>query len=391
MVNVSFDMNFLFRRWVSVLAKKNEHFLATDDECKQLIQNVAMSIYYDVHLYKGHIENLIFFFDTNKASWRKFIQTEEDETFYKKDRNKIYRFDYDKFVGLMNWFRTHLSEKGICAMQVPHMEADDLLYIGTELLFKKGKSSVIVTADSDLRQLIKADGDKFIAIYNSFADKKIHYVVDYVKEGRHQEVITKEEIGSAGEDIFDMDIADIADVKSGKIITLINDNSEIIDPFEILLVKILSGDKNDSVPSCFYKYDKNGNASGFGEANAKNLYNSIKGNYQIDHDFVHRLENDETLRRELAFKVIALAKVKELDKVELISKNIKRNIKFVYLNESVYDEGVHDNVKKAIEDELMRTDLADVSAGFPLSIFDGTEYEIGEVGTRVYDSKERRY
>lgn len=398
-MNVFIDFSLLCHRWVHYLSSKNPSFLYQEGDDIKLLQNIMMSIENDVNKYKGHIDRIIFAADTKTSSWRHEVDMGEIK--YKGERKKEYKFNYKYFVELMNQYCDTFKEKGVTILQYPHAEADDLLYFASQMLYMKGESSLIITSDSDLRQLIKSDGEKFICIYNADRQTRIHYICDSmqktVQDINEMHTVTEEleTLDANFNGMFEVDNSDITgEIVHDNIMNFIMSNSKLIDPHKLLFAKILSGDKGDNVPSCyFYPKGKNRTITSFTELQAEKLFDAM----QPQPGYIDLVNsNDEELDK-LAAKIINQVCPEEFipSVVTKVKSSILRNIRMIYLNKSSYTREFGEGMFNYLKSELFNIDLpihkAKFVNGISTNILDGTKYAMGRPDVKYYDDKTTRY
>lgn len=389
-VNVIIDLNLLFHRWVHYLSAKNPNFLSDGKDKLKLVKGVHSSLNADVNRYKHYVDRVILTVDSKFDSWRKFAVIKEKQSFYKEKREKDYDFDYKVFLDTMNAYCKIMSEKGIYVIDVDNAEGDDLCYAISNVLYQQGHSSIIITSDSDIRQLIKSDKSKFVFIFDSFMDKKIHYVDRYIELGENTVISTSETVSDEFNGIFDEPAAKET-FNADQILNDIYDQSKIVDPNLVKFCKMLAGDKGDNVPSVYYKPRKNDSIS-FTNLRAEAVYFKISEKTKIDSQYFLNMYTDEKMRRELASKVLEEAKSLEINKIGDIADNIKRNILFTLLDDSVYEakfkERLYTKINEVLSDEEFLINHKNViSEGYNFSLLTGTELETSSDTTVYYEEK----
>lgn len=388
-------------RWATYLGRKQNNFLDNPGDDKVLMQNVIASLYYDTAQYSGFVKRIILVMDSDKMSWRTYLNPKGDD-FYKKNRDgKERKFNYDKFKQVLTDFRDILSISSVYFFAVDNIEGDDLIYKISKILSDRGESSIIITSDSDICQLVEVKTDKFTIVYDSMYDKKYHNIDKHLESAITSSADAMETISDiidSDDDVFSDDLSSMITAKQKsphELISFINNNSSVIEPNKILLGKILGGDKNDNIPSCYYRFNKSGSTKiSFTKERAHGVYEKIKDT--ITDGYFERLYNDESLRRELAIKVVNEVKG-EIAKIDGIAHDIKRNIQFIFLNDVVYPANILDRMNQFLDENFVIGSDYDekhsnlVIKGFPTRLFDGTKYEVGDVSVKYYDSKDIKY
>ena len=397
-VNIEVDINLLFHRWVHYLANKpgNDNFLSTRKQELELIKGVHSSLCTDINKYRYYLDRVILTIDSKYDSWRKFLPIKEKQSFYKEKRNKDYNFDYGKFLDLMTLYCKVMQERGIYVIDVENAEGDDLCHIVSNILYERGESSIITTSDSDIRQLIKSSQEKFIFVYDSFMGKKTHYIDKYIDFDVSEEdklIVTSENIDDEFGGMFDEPAAKNEELSSAKVLNDIYDQSEIVNPSLIAFCKMLAGDKGDNVPSVYYKPTKKGDKfTSFTELRAEGVYAKMIEKQPIDRNFFISLFHDETLRRDIASKVLAEVNSTELVKIGDIADNIKRNLQFTLLDDIVYTpdmkKRLYDSVNQTLNDkDLLIRHKEVISGGYSFDLLKGTELETSNDTTLYHDDK----
>lgn len=400
-VNVIIDLNQYFYRWVHYLLARNKNrvFLEQEGDDIELIQGIHSSIQGDLFRYKNHLDRLFLCADSPKYSWRKYIKV-EGEKFYKSVK-KEYKFDHKKLIRILQEYCDILKKKGIYIMSFDHAEGDDMIYFLSDTLYEQGDSSVIISSDSDLKQLIKSEDDKFIYIFDSDRNKRKHFVDKYISK-TYKDAIASETVVVDSMDneedyggIFDHPLDEMQSEIADVILNNIYDVSDVIDPCKVILVKMLAGDKNDGVPACYQYYLTKNSAKtvSFTELRANSIWEKYAKEENYDYQYFVDLFNDVKLRRRMACKVLSEVKSEDLDKIDVVTENIKRNLKFIFLHEMVYHQEHKENLlvkmNKILDDEdfvIKHKKL--MGNGFGNTLLEGTPYEFSnDESSRYYDSK----
>ena len=179
-----------------------------DKEKQQVfLRKIIIDLCASVRKFSEKPDSVVIVIDSH--SWR--YQFYED---YKYALTKFRSPYYKDFCLMIDYLESYLRKKGIIVSRVQGAEGDDLLYLWsiyyTQVL---EEPCVIVTGDSDIRQIMNSD----IAIFNNNS-KNLHL---YCTPDR--EVYWNERME--------------ADVMVDPIV-----------PFEVLLYKVIMGDKSDNIP-----------------------------------------------------------------------------------------------------------------------------------------------
>lgn len=204
----------------------------------------------------------------------------------------------------------HQSTK---AYEIPGLEADDLIYIVSNMLYLKDISSMIISSDSDLTQILKSESSKYITMYK-FARKSVSY-----------HIIPKEMVKSGDDDFFDI----YGDLNKNRIM----EHNEVVNRNEMLFVKILGGDKSDNIPGV-HSYAKGKQTVGYTKLRSQQLYDS-KYSQILDGKNIEQLLFDHEFLKQLSQDILLQIKdtLSEQTIQDIIS-NIQTNINYILLSQS---------------------------------------------------------
>lgn len=410
MVNVVVDLNHLFHRWGHFLGYRNDNFLDNEEHKPELIQNVMFSLFTDISKYDRHLKRVILAVDS-ASSWRKDVDMGDEE--YKGKRKTEFKFNKVVFFQLLKEFTQIMSEKNIIVLEYDRAEGDDLIAMSAGLLYSKDESVIIITSDSDIKQLVRSEGEKFIYVWDSDKDKKYHCIDRElnISDGNELDVETINVGGDIENDdfggIFETSVEDLG-VKTNSIKSLLNDiyhNAHHLNPYEIVFKKMLSGDKGDNVPSCYYyrKLKKNGepykNAVSFTEPRAIEVYKKFrKVVTNMDSlSFYRTIYKSESWRKKIAEFVMKEVEM-PVDEatIEEIADNIRRNLTMTFLNSTVYEEEFKKGMIAYINDELFNSEKMElheqaIKNGFQYELLKDTPYDMGDNNAKSWDDKSIRY
>jgi hypothetical protein len=348
------------------LGDKTKTFLSQTQD-KSALMNEILSEVDKISSKFSNIERIIFVRDAQK-SWRSEFTS---EFVYKGKREKDHLpFDMEGFNICMHEFLNILRSKGIYTFNVNGCEGDDALFFLSDFFFQKNQSSIIVSGDSDIKQLIKSKDDfgTFVSVYDPFARGNKFFV-----DKKHL----------AGSEV--KDFGGIFELQND--VSIVIRESIVVEPLKLVLIKILSGDKGDNIPSCYY-YQKGTQTVRFTDLRAEELINAkeeIKPNYEL----IKSLFFDEDLRKTYAKYIIAhIGKDSPTDElVDTISKGIKRNISLIFLSDFSIPGEIMNNLRNIIypligdkefylgNKKLMNKNLT--------SLLVGTKYEFNSHGRQV--------
>jgi len=245
------DGNYILSKLVFTLHKNNLLYGALDQALENSILNYRKIYpFSDFYLVS----------DSKERSWRKELLTEY-KTHRKKDSDIDWKFVYSTYEK----FKSRLSS--IKILEYPRIEGDDWIAFLVQKLNEEKKSTMIVSNDYDIKQLISFDLDN---MWINFMSNEMFNKQKIFLPNNYQMIIDKiKKLPS--NDIFDL-----------------NDNSEflslfkkfetkydthIINKMESLFIKIVSGDSSDNIQSV-YRVTKNGRVRGIGAKGAKSIYDS---------------------------------------------------------------------------------------------------------------------
>jgi 5'-3' exonuclease len=256
-----------------------------DPEAQQvLLRKCLIDMCYAINKFpKDEIDNVVVTIDS--SSWRYNFYAN-----YKYSLTKVRDEYYKLFLQRLYDFADFLRKKGIIVTQVEGCEGDDLLYIWSLYYgYIQNEKTVIITGDSDMRQLIT---DNVSIFCNNSKSLKM-----YCNE--NNEVYWN--------DILDTDVQVVC-----------------TDPFEVLMYKVIIGDTSDNIPKI---------KRGFGEKAFQKFLNSIKPYSEPkDVDLI-------TMAQWIATR---FADYIHEDYVKVL-EGVLFNLQMVWLNVAVYNENNYIN------------------------------------------------
>lgn len=291
-VNIIFDGNYLLHKTFSIWSlyyqdrKKtaDENALEVkkallDKEKQQVfLRKIIIDLCAAVRRFSEKPDNVVVVIDSH--SWR--YKFHDD---YKYALTRIRACYYKEFCAMIDYVEQYLRKKGIIVSRVPGAEGDDLLYMWS-IYYNQvlEESCVIVTGDSDIRQIMNTN----TAIFNNNS-KNLHL---YCTPDR--EVYWNERME--------------ADVLVEPTI-----------PFEVILYKVIMGDKSDNIPKL---------KNGVGEVAFKKFIESISP--------YTKPEDGTTLTAMSMWIADRFAKFAKLNYEETLGK-VLFNLKMTWLNLETYN------------------------------------------------------
>lgn len=316
--------NFFFRSLWSTFRQSTKKVLTTQKDIDSYEKKLMVDFCSVIKQVGSIITDIVFTEDSH--SWRKDLILQQE---YKANRKKI-QDDIDKngFNTAVSNFTETLKSMGIKVSQVDGSEGDDLIYAWSKFLFDNGKSSLILSTDRDLNQLVKCVGDVHIIQYSPVNNKL------YVSEGSN-EIIRKfgEKKDITQENLFN------------EIFTISIDNNpferfienvvvEEINPERIRFNKIIGGDTSDNIFPVYYKAPTETTRSkGLGEKTVEKIYNEFK--LRLGCDFNYTVYYEEDAMKLLCNVIYDVAKINDDEFTRrMLFENIKTNTSLVSLCEN---------------------------------------------------------
>ena len=139
-VDLCIDGNYLLNRLVFSLHKNNLLFGSLHKSLEISIQSYRK--WYPFN-------NIYIVSDSKEKSWRKDINKN-----YKSNRKKDSDIDWEFVFTAYNEFKSGIKNKGVKIMEAPHIEGDDWLSFIIEKSNAAGISTIVVSNDYDIKQLV---------------------------------------------------------------------------------------------------------------------------------------------------------------------------------------------------------------------------------------------
>lgn len=287
---------------------------------------------------KSYSFDNIFFVSDLGASWRKKEYSE-----YKGNRVKDNSIDWNQVYADYEEFKQEIAlDNKVKMIQYNSLEGDDIIgYITTESN-KKGFSNIIISSDSDLKQLLKFNTEKnyINLMWNyKYNDERIYLPRSYKMFIKH----LNNSISEAS--IFDMNY----DSEFLSFVEKLIDRCKVTESYheEELFKKILQGDKKDNILSVIKLKDKeiNDTGIGIGKAGAEKCYELYKDTYNDDKiDF----KSEEFVNQAADIAAFYKKVSKREDIKEVIKENIKQNYKLLELDSSQLSIDLKKYLQKSI-------------------------------------------
>jgi len=305
------DGNYLLSKMVFTLHKNNLLFGALHKSLETAVNNYRK--WYP-------FANIYLVSDSKEKSWRKKINTN-----YKANRKKDTDIDWEFVFQSYSEFKNGLKKKGIKVLEAPYIEGDDWISFLIEKSNLKGRSTITVTNDHDIKQLIRFEYDppsinlmsnEMYSKQKLFLPKNYQLFISSLKK-------------NSSDDIFSLN----DDQEFIKLLSSFIERCETfeVDPMESLMVKLISGDNSDNISSAWSQV-KNGKKRGIAERGAKTIFDE----YLIQ--FGEPSLEDPDLTENIADLI---CEKKKLSKTSMsnIKMNIESNMKLIVLKtENMPDE-----------------------------------------------------
>lgn len=268
-LNLIFDVsNMMFRSLYTIRTTnyKGEKRFSNQEDLSTFVIKLTRDIAYIIRTY-GPTARVFFVCDARNP-WRKKI-LEDYPIGYKGARVKQYDIDWDSIFKSVNDLKDILRSKGFPVIEVDNAEADDVMALLKDKLFKNtsDNSLLFVTSDEDIRQLIEFNPktSQFVTCLNPIAKRNdlTGSKILYLNESMQSFLDDKDDPDNKKLDesaYFDALFAPDISVESkhttllGKLLDKKRLVTEEADPTEIVLKKIFCGDDGDSVPPLYSYY-----------------------------------------------------------------------------------------------------------------------------------------
>lgn len=335
------DGNYFLFKTLYVASQSSGELLGTTEDREVYVRKLAIDLAYQIRLMDGFIDQVVWTLDSR--SWRKdfFPQAE-----YKATRKQDSSINWDGFTQATADFRDILARHGAQISKVAGAEGDDLIYAWCTANMAAGKSTIIMTGDRDMMQLVSmnpagsahtmlwAPVQKQFYIPIGLKERITHQPSDFFESLRSStsghETITRllETMPAKGK-------ANIAEV----------------DPVEVMFCKVLTGDTGDNVPPAYWytTKDRNGKTRTYGVTLDKAMAvveEFCKRHGELNPLFLHSAEHI----RDLANILVRVANAKYMSPEQIIG-NINVNVSLMILSARTIPEGILDEMFKHIEEQ----------------------------------------
>lgn len=333
--------NFFYRSLWSTFRSGKNKVLTTQKDMDAYEKKLMLDFCSVIKQVNPIINDVVFVRDSH--SWRKDLLLQQE---YKGNRKKVQE-DIDKngFNTVTGNFINTLNSLGVKVSYADGCEGDDLIYAWSEHLFNEGKSSLIISTDRDLNQLMKCVNDVHIIQYGPVNNKlwvseASNKIIQKLNE-KHE--ITQENLFN---EIFTVSIENDPFERFVEATTI-----EVVDPEKVRFMKIVGGDTSDNIFPVYYKAaTEDTRAKGLGPKTVEKIYDQFKE--KLGCEFDYHIYNQEDTIKLLCNVIYDVAKINDEEFTRrMLFENIKTNTSLVSLTNESIPEDVITNMGTDIEIE----------------------------------------
>ena len=339
--------NFFFRSLWNIFKQTNTKVLKTQKDKDAYEKKLMIDFSNIVKQMSLIVNDIVFIKDSH--SWRKDMLLQQE---YKGNRKKNQdNIDKDGFGEVINLFSETIKSLGIKVSQVEHSEGDDLIYAWTDVLFRNGKSSLILSTDKDLTQLVKCVDGVHIIQYAPITNKL--YVS---KESDDFFKSLDKKLDFTPENLFGE--AFTVSIENDPFVRFISSmNIEVVEPEVVRFSKVVGGDSSDNIYPVYYKpSDGTSRAKGLGEKTVEKIYKEFSNRLGCQFNYTI-YSNDEAVKM-LCNVIYDVAKIKDDNFTKrMLFENIKTNTKLVSLTEESIPDYVLNDMKMNIDEEIKKNNV----------------------------------
>lgn len=325
---------------------ENNKFFDNPDDMPTFITRMVTDLSYSLNSFKGY-KRVICVKDSK--SWRKGINI-PNGSIYKDNRTKSDDINWSVFYESVNEFLDILEENGIIISRIDNAEGDDLIYLWSNYILNKEEPDnvLILSADSDLSQIVDFNDDVYCVLYDTRQKNNTLIAKNGFNKWLYEKLEEEQEI-----DIFNVDIFEKITHKNG--VDLIKENLKKLDlhevnPKEVILNKIICGDSGDNIPSIWEwggikdngKFEKRITNRHYIKLH-ENIINNIG---EID---IEELRTNTSFRNRI--RLVLQENAKTVIESNKFRERLDINTTLVYLNRDIIPEEIveeFDNNKEAL-------------------------------------------
>jgi 5'-3' exonuclease len=296
------DGNYILSKNTFTLHKNNLLFGALHKSLENTINNYRK--WYP-------FANVYLVSDSKEKSWRKQLTTS-----YKATRKKDSDIDWNFVYTAYGEFKD--SMKGLVkVLEAPHVEGDDWISFLVTKANREGRSSIIVSNDYDIKQIVNYGLDP---LYINIMTNEM-YNKEKLFLPKNYQIFLNKVSKLPSDDIFNLNDNTDFLLLLDRFINKYEINE--INPIESLMVKIISGDTSDNISSV-WSVVKNGKKRGIGSKGAQSIYDE----YILEFGEINL--SDPDLYENIADLICEKKKLSKTQ-IESIVDNIKDNMKLIDL------------------------------------------------------------
>jgi 5'-3' exonuclease len=337
--------NFFFRSLWGIFRQNRRDVLSSQNDRDIYEKKLMVDFCNTIKQMEPVINDIVFVEDSR--SWRKDLLLQQE---YKGNRRR-YRENVNKdgFNTVTESFTRTLSALGVKVSRVESCEGDDLIFAWTDFLFGNGRSSLIVSTDRDLTQLVKCiDGVHVIQyapinnrLYVSKETSDFIESLDKYRDFTPENLFGETFTISVESDPFKKFVS--------------GTNVEIVEPEIVRFKKIVSGDQSDNIYPVYYKKgDGETRSKGIGEKTADKIYAEFVR--RLGCGFNYTIYSNDDAMKMLCNVIYDVMKINdEKFTRRMLLENLKTNSKLVSLTEESIPEHVVRNMLADIGEESGKT------------------------------------
>jgi len=357
------DGNYFLFKTLYVTSQSSGELLGTTSDREVYVRKLAIDLAYQIRLMDGFIDQVVWTLDSR--SWRKdfFPQAE-----YKGTRKQDSSINWDGFTQATADFRDILARHGAQISKVDGAEGDDLIYAWCTANMAAGKSTIIMTGDRDMLQLVSMNpaGSAHTMLWTP------------VHKGFYVPLGLNKQKARESSDFFESLRSAVSKQESiSKLIEIMTTKGKgsliEVDPIEVMFCKVLTGDTGDNVPPAYWytTKDRNGKTRTYGVTDDKAMKvvtEFRKRHGELNPLLLHSAEHV----RDLANTLIRVANAKHMSPEQIIG-NINVNVSLMILSSRTIPEGILDEMFEHIEETSAAVaDLGKLSN--MKAMLEGTQY-----------------
>jgi 5'-3' exonuclease len=324
--NLVLDGNYLLHKNIFTLIKMNTLY----GDFFRLMTNNIMK-YSQMFNY----DKIIIVSDSRRKSWRKRILDK-----YKEHRKRDQEIDWEWiFKSYLEWKQQMHDEHGAIILEADSVEGDDWISAILTATWKQGDSNIVISSDKDLLQLIKWNDNQInIQIEDGAGKERVFFPTGY-------QIYLNSLQHTPNNDPFALDMTFEWD---GLLHKLHDDWIPVeINPKQLLLEKLVKGDKGDNIDSVYQKLTKTGKMMGIGEAGATKVWEKYVEDFDENYD-----TKSPTFINRLAETVCAVNKL-DFDTVgDGIVKKLSENKSLIELHHRHWPEDIKEKIVEQLESVL---------------------------------------